>query len=218
MLIVEDDKDLVNAIRSLVEGHGYKVHYATSVPMAIACLDKNKINIIFLDVRLPGEDAFDLIKTMEEKHQKAKVCAITGKDYDDKDIAFFKSRKIPFVTKGKFNADAIIESIRAGRLVLESRKEEEDPLTLKIELQNIKTDLSKAKSTIAELDKVKLFLESQLNKKNRYINRDFILPIATLFGGFGLVFIGMAQKILFYPIMGAIAISLGILHLSGRRN
>lgn len=54
ILIVEDDNDINNMLKDLLEGSGYNVSSAFSGTEALLCLEKNRYDLILLDLMLPG--------------------------------------------------------------------------------------------------------------------------------------------------------------------
>ncbi|MGN0614073.1 MAG: response regulator transcription factor [Porcipelethomonas sp.] len=67
ILVVDDDRDIVNAIEKLLVREGYKVYKAYDGYEAIECLMENEIQLILIDIMMPkldGLSAMMKIRTM----------------------------------------------------------------------------------------------------------------------------------------------------------
>ena len=65
ILIVEDEvmvaRALVRMIGSIFDGKSHTVHHAKSLPAATVYIEEEKIDLLFLDLNLDGEDGFTLL-------------------------------------------------------------------------------------------------------------------------------------------------------------
>lgn len=81
ILIADDD----NAIRRTLELHlneeGYAVRTAADSHEAIAKAEHHEVNLMLLDLRLPGIDGFEVLRIIKEKRPDLPVIMITA--YDD---------------------------------------------------------------------------------------------------------------------------------------
>jgi DNA-binding NtrC family response regulator len=78
VLIVDDQEDVCRTVATALAGFGVKsVTYATAKP-AIASLDEQRPDVIFLDVALEQSDAIDVIKGLSEKHYTGIVQLMSG--------------------------------------------------------------------------------------------------------------------------------------------
>lgn len=78
VLVVDDEVDLAEVISFEVEQLGPKTKTATSVEMALKIIDKNKIDLVISDVRMPGEGGLDLLKKIKAIHPNLPVILISG--------------------------------------------------------------------------------------------------------------------------------------------
>jgi len=63
VLIVEDEEASLNMLASYFEGEGFIVFKAMSSEVAEEILVNNGVDVILLDINLPGRDGFSLDKT-----------------------------------------------------------------------------------------------------------------------------------------------------------
>lgn len=66
LLLVEDDEELRTAMARYLADCGYAVHEAADAPSARRLLAANAIQVVVLDVNLPGEDGLSLCRTLAD--------------------------------------------------------------------------------------------------------------------------------------------------------
>lgn len=64
ILIVEDDKLLGHALKDNFEMGGFEAHWAEESTKAFEILKTTAINIVLLDIMLPGMNGYDILKTI----------------------------------------------------------------------------------------------------------------------------------------------------------
>lgn len=64
LLIVDDDKELCSLLSKFLSRHGYRVSIAHNGGEMTALLDASRINLIILDLMLPGEDGLVLCRRL----------------------------------------------------------------------------------------------------------------------------------------------------------
>ena len=83
VLIVDDDKEIVNAIAIYLKNEGYKIYKAYDGNQAVEKLKEQEIHLIILDIMMPEKDG---IETLEEirKEKTIPVIMLSAKseDYD----------------------------------------------------------------------------------------------------------------------------------------
>lgn len=79
VLLVEDNPEVADASKGLLEQLGYEVRWASNAPAAIAELERNGINLVFSDIVMPGEmDGISLAKVIRSKHPTMPILLATG--------------------------------------------------------------------------------------------------------------------------------------------
>ena len=53
ILVVDDDEDLQQLLRLVLEGQGYSVETASNGEEALACFERRRPGVILLDMRMP---------------------------------------------------------------------------------------------------------------------------------------------------------------------
>jgi PAS domain S-box-containing protein len=86
VLVIDDDPDTRDALQLVLQGHGAQVTAAGSGAEARACIASAAPDVIISDLRLPGEDGYDLLRAMRaiDRFRSTPAIAITGLDSDDR--------------------------------------------------------------------------------------------------------------------------------------
>ena len=85
ILIIEDEKDLVEIMKNYLGSEGFLCESASSYFEAEDSLSVFKYDIIILDLTLPGGDGLDLIKLIKERNKEAGLLIVSAKNsLDDK--------------------------------------------------------------------------------------------------------------------------------------
>ncbi|MGA2092939.1 MAG: response regulator [Sedimentisphaerales bacterium] len=112
ILIVDDNADLVRITGAFLEGHGYNVVSASDVAEAIKAVQKEKPDLVILDVAMPGGDGLNVLKRLNASNPKnmIPVIVVTGMEARAKAEAFANGA-VDFYLK-PVNMDTLLECIR----------------------------------------------------------------------------------------------------------
>jgi len=82
ILIVDDDARNAFALSKLLADKGLKVHIAPNGEKALETLDKLPVDLVLMDVMLPGMDGYDVCKMIKKNKDNnlMKVVMLTSKD------------------------------------------------------------------------------------------------------------------------------------------
>ena len=78
VLVVDDEKNLILAMRRLLSSEGYKTTTAGSGLEALSAVKETKFDIIFLDVNMPDMNGLETFKKLREVTPDSAVIMITG--------------------------------------------------------------------------------------------------------------------------------------------
>ncbi len=85
ILIVEDEKDLCEAIVTYLKSENYICETATDFKKAIAKIDVHDYDCILLDITIPGGNGLDILKELKANNKMDGVLIISAKNsLDDK--------------------------------------------------------------------------------------------------------------------------------------
>ncbi|MEL6986614.1 MAG: LytTR family DNA-binding domain-containing protein [Bacteroidota bacterium] len=110
ILIVEDEliiaKRLMRLTRSFYTQQNVSLAHVESIDEGLEFLNKNEIDLLFLDLNLNGEDGFDLLKQMSA----ASFHTIIISAYKEKAITAFEYGVLDFVPK-PFNEKRLVQAL-----------------------------------------------------------------------------------------------------------
>ncbi|MCD4720228.1 MAG: response regulator [Desulfobacula sp.] len=78
ILIVDDEKAITILMEQIFSRAGYEVKSAGSGEEALELLKKDKIQVMFLDLNMPGMDGIELCKAIRKDMPMAMIFAVTG--------------------------------------------------------------------------------------------------------------------------------------------
>jgi len=112
ILIVDDNAELVRIMGAHLEGHGYSVASASDVDEAIKAVQKEKPDLVILDVAMPGGDGLDVLRRLNASNPRnmIPVIVVTGMEPGTKAEAF-ATGAVDFYLK-PVNMDTLLECIR----------------------------------------------------------------------------------------------------------
>ena len=76
VLVVDDEKDIVQLIRYNLEREGFKVEAASDGNEALKKANEVKPDLILLDIMLPGKDGYEVMKSLNQNEKTANVPVI----------------------------------------------------------------------------------------------------------------------------------------------
>lgn len=76
ILVVDDEKDIIQLIRYNLEREGFKVESASDGNEALKKADELKPDLILLDIMLPGKDGYEVIKSLNQNEKTANIPVI----------------------------------------------------------------------------------------------------------------------------------------------
>ncbi len=66
VLVVDDQEDIVDLMRDFLEAEGYAVVTALDGPSALAVLRRTPVDVVLLDVMMPGQSGFEVVRRIRE--------------------------------------------------------------------------------------------------------------------------------------------------------
>jgi two-component system response regulator HydG len=78
VLIVEDDPPVQQACATIASGLGFATETADSVPTALHALNRGSLDIVLLDLKLPGGGGLSLLEEIRRRHPASVVVVMTA--------------------------------------------------------------------------------------------------------------------------------------------
>jgi CheY-like chemotaxis protein len=124
LMVVDDEAEVLRLVKAIVEPMGYELHAFQDSRVAARALESEQFDLIFVDVRMPGLDGFELTKLIRTSQRNATVpvVMVTGLDDVETMRAGFKAGISLFLGK-PFTQDRLLRLLNAvrGAMVRERR-------------------------------------------------------------------------------------------------
>ena len=84
LLIVDDEIEICEFLKSFFEERDYEVVTATSGTEAIEMVEKMKPSVVLLDIKMPGMSGIQALEAIKQKFPRTKVIMVTAIETRDK--------------------------------------------------------------------------------------------------------------------------------------
>jgi two-component system, OmpR family, response regulator len=111
VLVVEDDVYIGNMLQDLLAQNGYQPMRAYSGTEALLSLEKTSVDLVLLDLMLPGKTGDQVLSAIRQKIQTPVIALTAVKDRESK-IAMLKSGADDYITK-PFDNDELLARMEA---------------------------------------------------------------------------------------------------------
>ncbi len=78
VLLVDDEETYVDTLRKRLTRRGLAVLVANSGEQALAVLADNPVDVVLLDVKMPGMDGMETLGRIKRNHPRVEVIMLTG--------------------------------------------------------------------------------------------------------------------------------------------
>lgn len=112
ILIVEDEKGLRTELETLLRAHQYDVVAVADGNQALDLICDQEFALILLDVMLPGQDGFSVLKAMRKMNIGTSVLMLTARDAISDRIQGLDTGADDYLTK-PFSVDELLARVRA---------------------------------------------------------------------------------------------------------
>ncbi|GAB6161591.1 hypothetical protein JCM12298_07500 [Desulfothermus naphthae] len=180
-LIVDDDELTVKELNSLLKKvvPNAKTLEAGNGKEALDCLNKNKIDLIFLDLSMPVMDGYEFLKYLKENNISANIVIITSTDIQAELIKEYSDYIKSIFIKGK-DTRSYLESIIQKIILADEHKtilklpEQEDSSETFLSFADVqKIEGEKEESETEKDEKIRILLVED-NIANRYLVKEVL--------------------------------------------
>jgi PAS domain S-box-containing protein len=114
VLVVDDDPDAVELVSIPLENKGLRIFRAHGGREALELIDREKIDLIILDLMMPEITGFDVLIGLNKhcKRNEIAVIAVTAKDLDLEDRQFLEKRVEVLMQKSDFKMGSFLYKVR----------------------------------------------------------------------------------------------------------
>lgn len=182
ILVVEDEKSLLDAIRMNLEMENYEVVTAADGLGALRHLKEQRFNLIVLDVMMPVMDGFQVCEKIRLTDNETPILFLTAKDSHEDKVMGLKLGADDYLTK-PFNLEELL--LRVKILVRHSLKgtarDKKSGITLfgscSIDFKTFEAKGAGGKK-ITLTQKEAALLKLLIDRKNQVVSRQHILQTA----------------------------------------
>lgn len=79
LLLVEDDDAIAGALRLHLEEAGYRLHREADGRLAMGAIDRQRWDLVLLDLMLPGADGWDVCRHLRARHADVPVIMLSAR-------------------------------------------------------------------------------------------------------------------------------------------
>ena len=78
LLLVDDEERFLHTTKILLEKRGVVTFTATNGADALKAMDEHRIDVVILDVKMPGIDGVEVLRKTKQEHPLMEVIMLTG--------------------------------------------------------------------------------------------------------------------------------------------
>ena len=157
VLIVDDEKVILDLTAIILKNRGYQVFTALSAEAGLAAIEKELPELVLLDYMMPNMDGLTALKEIRRRYPDTYVIMFTGKGSEEIAVELMKAGASDYILK-PFNNQDMVERIES---VLKLRA---------VELQN-RALLSERERLLAEIADWNRELEARVQEKSVALRR-----------------------------------------------
>ena len=112
LLLVEDDDAIAVALRLHLEDAGYRVHREADGRQAMAAIDRQRWDLVLLDLMLPGADGWEVCRHLRARHADVPVIMLSARSAEAHRVLGLELGADDYVAK-PFSMLELVARIRA---------------------------------------------------------------------------------------------------------
>lgn len=177
ILLIEDDKDIINLVKHYLEKDGYRTLEAIDGVKGLDVLKKEKVDLAILDVMLPELNGIDVLKRIkgDAKTANIPVIMLTAKGEETDKIVGLELGADDYITK-PFSPKELVARIKALLRRMEKTVEKINTISYGEIIMDISRHEVKVKGKEIELTAKEFgLLEELLRNNGRVLTRDTLL-------------------------------------------
>ena len=111
ILIIDDEKEICESIKMILEYEGYTVNYSTSAVQGLKAIEENPISCLLLDIQMPDMSGFEVLKKVKETAPSLSVIIISAHGSIENAIKATRLGAFDFIEK-PIDRDKLLISVR----------------------------------------------------------------------------------------------------------
>ena len=110
ILLVDDEKQFVDTLAERLAMRGFSARVAYDGPQALKAVEEPP-DVIVLDLRMPGMDGFEVLRSVNKSNPQVQVIILTGHGGDAEEQTAYRMGAYNFLKK-PMDIDELLNSIR----------------------------------------------------------------------------------------------------------
>ena len=110
ILLVDDEKQFVDTLAERLAMRGFSARVACDGPQALKAVEE-PTDVIVLDLRMPGMDGFEVLRSVKKSNPQVQVIILTGHGGDAEEQTAYRMGAYNFLKK-PMDIDELLNSIR----------------------------------------------------------------------------------------------------------
>ncbi|MBW9212532.1 MULTISPECIES: response regulator transcription factor [Terrabacteria group] len=166
ILLVDDEKDIVEALKIFLAKENFEIKTATNGKEALAIIQQEKVDLVLMDIMMPVMDGVEATKEIR-KNKNIPIILLSAKSEGEDKVLGLNIGADDYITK-PFNPDEVIARIKAQlRRFKELGMQQEDKdiyslggITLNDHLKQVDVDGKEISLTAVEYGILKYFIQN----------------------------------------------------------
>ena len=122
ILVVDDDENIRNTMKAILEDEGYLIDLAATGNDAIKKTKKTAYNIALLDIRLPDMEGVELLKLIKDTVPRTRKIMITGYPSMQNSIAALNKNADAYLIK-PLDVEKVLKTVKEQLQLQENERE-----------------------------------------------------------------------------------------------
>ena len=122
IMVVDNEPDIVDLTRTVLELGGYNVITAYSGEECLRLLEKEKVDLVLLDIMMPGMSGWDVFNRINKKSTNIKVAFMSVLEISDRRKQVLLEEGLADYIMKPFDKDTLLDRVDK---ILQEKEEEE---------------------------------------------------------------------------------------------
>lgn len=112
VLIVEDERPLAHALELKLQKEGFKVMVATNGQEGLDLIEKEKFDVVLLDMMMPVMDGFQVLQELQKKPEKPTVFVLSNLSQREDESRVLEHGAKKYFIKSDTPLSVIVEEVK----------------------------------------------------------------------------------------------------------
>jgi two-component system response regulator VicR len=122
IMVVDNEPDIVDLTRTVLELGGYNVVAAYSGEECLRLLEKEKVDLVLLDIMMPGMSGWDVFNRINKKSNDIKVAFMSVLEISDRRKQVLLEEGLADYIMKPFDKDTLLDRVDK---IMQQKEEEE---------------------------------------------------------------------------------------------